>query len=483
LLAPILFLFSSAIWGYSAMSPRFSAFGSVSGQGKGILTRVAGRRTDRRQRRRRLLVEQLEDRRLLTAIELGTIQGTKFADWSNNGVRDTDIIEGDRPDVIFVVDVSGSTGLTFGGGSVGDVNGDGRTNTILDGELAGFIALNGRLNDLGFGTTAEVGIVVFGRDAAALDMDPATPGVQLITTPTADRNGNNVPDVEEVLRSIQIGHAGVSSGWTNFEAALDKTIVTFTTAPFTGTPERNVVFISDGSPNFPGSSYSYYTDEVALLKAQPPQGYGASIRAFGAGTSSSLPALQAIDPNAQKFTTTDELLGVFSGTGDQVIFTEPGLNGWTIELVDADGNVIRTDVTHDIDLDGSGDIDPFSERGLYSFTDVPFGTYTVREVPQAGWRQTAPTPVPPGTHTVTIDTPEQVVSRIDFGNFEMPILYGRKFEDVNGNGVHEADEPGLDGWTIEVLDENNQVIASGVTPAGTRSRTAWTGSRRRRQSG
>jgi CSLREA domain-containing protein len=50
---------------------------------------------------------------------------------------------------------------------------------------------------------------------------------------------------------------------------------------------------------------------------------------------------------------------------------EPGLDGWTLELVNpASGEVVASTVTASIDLDGSGDIDPESESGLYSFTDM-----------------------------------------------------------------------------------------------------------------
>ena len=47
---------------------------------------------------------------------------------------------------------------------------------------------------------------------------------------------------------------------------------------------------------------------------------------------------------------------------------EPGVDGWAVELVNVNtGLVGDTAVTDSIDLDGSGDIDPESEAGLYSF--------------------------------------------------------------------------------------------------------------------
>lgn len=78
---------------------------------------------------------------------------------------------------------------------------------------------------------------------------------------------------------------------------------------------------------------------------------------------------------------------------------EPGLAGWTLQLVDAAGNVFATAVT--------------DANGHYTFPSVPPGTYTVVEVQQAGWSQTAP---PGGSYTVTVDG--QTIDGLSFGNFQ-----------------------------------------------------------------
>jgi hypothetical protein len=72
---------------------------------------------------------------------------------------------------------------------------------------------------------------------------------------------------------------------------------------------------------------------------------------------------------------------------------EPSLSGWTIHL--SNGSNTVTDV-----------------NGYYYFTNLPPGTYTVTEVQQPGWTQSAPSG---GSHTVTLGTLQEVNGQ-DFGN-------------------------------------------------------------------
>jgi len=70
---------------------------------------------------------------------------------------------------------------------------------------------------------------------------------------------------------------------------------------------------------------------------------------------------------------------------------EVGINGVTVELIDADtGEVIATTVTGEIDVSGNGFIEPTTERGLYSFTGLPAGNYEVRQVVPLGYSQRSP---------------------------------------------------------------------------------------------
>ncbi|MBN1190098.1 MAG: hypothetical protein JXA46_10130, partial [Dehalococcoidales bacterium] len=101
----------------------------------------------------------------------------------------------------------------------------------------------------------------------------------------------------------------------------------------------------------------------------------------------------------------------------------------------------------DIDLNGvcdAGEPDTSTDTdGNYTFT-LSSGTYRVREVVQSGWSQS--TVDPPD---VTLNN-NQSVSGINFGNYQPATKRGRCFDDLNGNGSRDDEEPGLKGWTINL---------------------------------
>ena len=141
---------------------------------------------------------------------------------------------------------------------------------------------------------------------------------------------------------------------------------------------------------------------------------------------------------------------------------EPGLNDWTVYL-DLNNNdmldggeptaITMNDGTHD---------------GAYWFTDLVAGDYTVREVVPAGWTQTYPGG-PDFEHLVAI-TPGlimqgafEVAESPNFGNYLAGEIHGYKWDDLNGDGVWDAGEPGLNDWTI-YLDLNNNDMLDGGEP-------------------
>ena len=55
----------------------------------------------------------------------------------------------------------------------------------------------------------------------------------------------------------------------------------------------------------------------------------------------------------------------------------------------------------------------------------------------------------------------------DFGNWQTATKTGMKFHDLNADGVKEAGEPGLAGWTITAYAD--RTATASATPARTRS--------------
>lgn len=113
----------------------------------------------------------------------------------------------------------------------------------------------------------------------------------------------------------------------------------------------------------------------------------------------------------------------------------------------------------------------FDEAGHYWFDEVKPGSYNVREVVPDGAFQTFPQlilfdPLPPigpfpnGASHFVIVRSGQSVTDIDFGNTRaVPgTAHGTKWQDTNGNGVRENNEPGLPGITIySDLNFNNRL--------------------------
>ena len=175
---------------------------------------------------------------------------------------------------------------------------------------------------------------------------------------------------------------------------------------------------------------------------------------------------------------------------------DTGLDGWTIELRDPEGELVASTVTTSRDLNEDGVVDPFTESGLYWFVDesvegnvmgMVAGSYTVREVPQSGYRETFPGAPLVGpwhdiqlgsdilaqisatevngqratTYTLGLDA-GQVVEGVNFGNARLSEIRGVVWDDVNGDGVHDDGEPVRAGHTV-YLDLSPVVPLGDVT--------------------
>lgn len=112
---------------------------------------------------------------------------------------------------------------------------------------------------------------------------------------------------------------------------------------------------------------------------------------------------------------------------------DTGLADWTI-FIDENGNG---------ELDGDEPSTTTDVNGAYSFTGLSVGTYTVREEQQTGWTQTTTNPA-----DIELENGENVTN-VDFGNFKLVSITGKKFNDDEGDGAITGDAT-LPGWTIRL---------------------------------
>ena len=122
------------------------------------------------------------------------------------------------------------------------------------------------------------------------------------------------------------------------------------------------------------------------------------------------------------------------GNGGQTA-GEPGLTGWQV-FIDTDGNGI------------SGATEPTTltdPAGAYSFTGVPYGPVTVREVAPTDWVATNPL----SQARSFLQLSGAATTGVIFGNRErIGSITGIVWNDANGNGLADVGESGAAGTTL-----------------------------------
>jgi RHS repeat-associated protein len=103
-------------------------------------------------------------------------------------------------------------------------------------------------------------------------------------------------------------------------------------------------------------------------------------------------------------------------------------------------------------------------NGNYLFSNLPPGTYTVQEVVPTGWTLTAQ------TGASVVGTGQFASTGNNFADFQLVSLGGTAYNDLNGDGVQEAGEPGLSGLTI-TLTQNGTSLTTTTDSSGNYSFT------------
>ena len=270
-------------------------------------------------------------------------------------------------------------------------------------------AATDRTLDFGFATTARIGDTVF-----------------------TDTNGNGVQD------GTESGSSGVT---LELRDDTDSVVATAVTGP-------------GGNYVFNAVNPGRYT--VTAVPTSLPAG----VIATNGPIDVTVVSDQSLSTADLGFVAPGELHGlVFTDVdGEGTSVGDPGLGSVDLDLIDDSGSVVATTTS--------------AADGRYSFIDVVPGTYTVRPVVTPGWILT------------TVDVgPDATDSDIDISGSTSPILVasgGRiddlgvglyqpvrigdtVFVDLDGNGVHDPDEPGLPGVRVDLRDASALVIATVIT--------------------
>jgi protocatechuate 3,4-dioxygenase beta subunit len=319
--------------------------------------------------------------------ELGEISGTKYEDKNGNGVRDNGepILSGWN---ITLTGPTNNSTLTDSNGQYKFTALPNGTYTVSEGLQSGWIQTST--------PTSHIVHITSGVNSTDNDFGNFKLG-EISGIKYEDVNANGVQDLgEPVLQGWNITLSGPVSNTT-----------------LTG---------ADGSYKFKGLINGTYT------VAEIIQSGWAQITPAGAYTVDITSGANATDRNFGNFE-----LGEISGLKFEDVNAngvqdggEPAIEGWNITLTGPINNSTLTD-----------------SNGLYKFTGLTNGTYTIGEIINDGWTQITT----PSSYEVDVTSGTNSTNNI-FGNFKLGQISGIKYNDVNANGVHDSGESALQGWNI-----------------------------------
>src|SRR4028118_2031584 len=151
---------------------------------------------------------------------------------------------------------------------------------------------------------------------------------------------------------------------------------------------------------------------------------------------------------------------IFTGRISGTKFNDLNLNG----RLDAGSDQPQSGVTLFLDINNNGQLDSgelqtqTDSLGGYSFSNLPPATYTVQEIVPAGFTRVTPVQA---VAVVAYETTNFDI--LNIAQTPPPVtgsISGRKFNDINANGILDVGEPGIPGFTIYIDLNRNNILDS-----------------------
>lgn len=256
------------------------------------------------------------------------------------------------------------------------------------------------------------------------------------------------------------GEPGLGSVTVRLLDTLDGEVATTLTEAdgsyvFTGLFPGGYSLVFEAPPDFLFSP-STQGGDVALDSDADTDGRTGSI-ALGSGE-----ALRTVDAGLFRLASLgDRVWHDLDGDGIQD-GGEPGIDGARVELLDAGGAVVSTVLTAGGGLYGFADLQPgtyrvaFEAPGPFVFSASLQGGDTALDSDAGSDGRSAPFALPSSASRLDIDA-----------GLHLPTVLGdRVWHDLDGDGVQDLGEPGLDGLTVTLLDGAQMPLRSVVTSGG-----------------
>jgi hypothetical protein len=359
-----------------------------------------------------------------------TINGTKINDLNANGV-----INGGEPGLAgwtFFVDYNNNGALN--GGEPSAVSGVGGGYSITGVQPGSWRVRE--VTQVGWTNSFPATSDIFGRYVQVTPTSNGTVnGVDFANWTTGTVSGTKYNDVDGDGVIPEGGELGLQ-GWRIY-VDYDNDSVWDNPAEPSAVSDVNGNYSITGVD--PGNWNLREVAQLGWTQTSPAGGapHAITVQSNGSVTNRNFGNFQLASISGQKFRDTD---------GDGVHDVgEPGLQGWTIFIdTDDSGTLNGVEVSTLTDVNGN-----------YSFAGLTPGSYRIREQQQVGWVQTTVNPA-----LIALSS-GQAVTGVEFGNFQLTSISGQKFNDLDGDGVKDGGEPGIQNWQIFIDADNSGGVTFG----------------------